>query len=89
MAKRSDRRRKLAPRQEVSSDAVVDPDPQPEPEPEVEVLDEKGLTPAQKEHRRKMRDDPEYRKEHYAQRKKRKEERRAEWLPKYKAKLRH
>ena len=78
MSKLAERKR-LARQVSTKSDAVVEPQPEPEvepqPKPEVEVRDEKGRTPAQQEHRRKMRDDDEYRKEWYAKQNKRREER--------------
>jgi len=78
MTKLSEKKR-LARQVSVMSEAVVEPQPQPEvepqPQPKVEERDEKGRTPAHQEHRRKMRDDMEYRKEWQAQQKKRREER--------------
>jgi hypothetical protein len=78
MTKLSEKKR-IARQVSTTSEAVVEPQPEPEvetqPQPEVEERDEKGRTPAQQEHMRKLRDDAEYRKEWKKQKKKRREER--------------
>jgi len=82
MTKLSEKKR-LARQVSTMSESVVEPEPQPEVE--VEVRDEKGRTPAQQEHMRKMRDDAEYRKEYNAHRKKLRQERLASSRAQYKA----
>lgn len=82
MTKHSEKKR-LTRQESTMSDAVVEP--QPEPEVEVEDRDEKGRSPAQVEHMRKLRDDAEYRKEYRAHRKKLREQRLASSRAQYKA----